>query len=62
MQHMIHHLNQNGRMGMVLANGSMSASGQEGKIRQAIVEAVIVEGVIAMPDRLFYSTGIPFCL
>lgn len=49
-------------MGMVLANGSMSASGQEGKIRQAIVEAGIVEGVIAMPDRLFYSTGIPVCL
>ncbi len=62
MQHMIHHLNQNGRMGMVLANGSMSASGQEGKIRQAIVEDGIVEGVIAMPDRLFYSTGIPVCL
>ena len=49
-------------MGMVLANGSMSASGQEGKIRQAIVEAGIVEGIIAMPDRLFYSTGIPVCL
>ena len=62
MQHMIHHLNQNGRMGMVLANGSMSASGQEGKIRESIVKAGIVEGIIAMPDRLFYSTGIPVCL
>ena len=49
-------------MGMVLANGSMSASGQEGKIRQEIVEAGIVECIIAMPDRLFYSTGIPVCL
>lgn len=47
---------------MVLANGSMSASGQEGNIRRAIVEAGIVEGIIAMPDRLFYSTGIPVCL
>ncbi len=63
MQHMIHHLSPKGRMGMVLANGSMSSqTGNEGKIRQAIVEADLVEGIVAMPDRLFYSTGIPVCL
>lgn len=63
MQHMIHHLSPKGRMGMVLANGSMSSqTSGEGKIRQAIVDADLVEGIVAMPDKLFYSTGIPVCL
>ncbi len=63
MQHMIHHLNRTGCMGMVLANGSLSSqTSGEGDIRTAIVEADLVEGVVAMPDRLFYSTGIPVCL
>ena len=62
-QHMVHHLNRTGRMGMVLANGSLSSqTGGEGDIRKAIVEADLVEGIIAMPDRLFYSTGIPVSL
>ena len=63
MQHMIHHLAEGGHMGMVLANGSLSSqTNNEGTIRQAIVEAGLVEGVVAMPDRLFYSTGIPVSL
>lgn len=63
MQHMIWHLNNRGRMGMVLANGSLSSqSSGEGNIRKAIVEADLVEGIVAMPDKLFYSTGIPVCL
>ena len=63
MQHMIHHLAEGGHMGMVLANGSLSSQqNNEGAIRQAIVEAGLVEGVIAMPDKLFYSTGIPVSL
>jgi type I restriction enzyme M protein len=63
LQHMIHHLNNKGRMGMVLANGSLSSqTSNEGNIRKAIVEADLVEGIIAMPDRLFYSTGIPVSL
>ena len=63
MQHMIWHLNSKGRMGMVLANGSLSSqSSGEGDIRKAIVEADLVEGIVAMPDKLFYSTGIPVCL
>jgi type I restriction enzyme M protein len=62
-QHMIHHLNEHGRMGMVLANGSLSSqTNNEGEIRKAIVDADYVEGIIAMPDRLFYSTGIPVSL
>lgn len=62
-QHMIHHLNRNGRMGMVLANGSLSSqTSGEGDIRANIVKADLVEGIIAMPDKLFYSTGIPVSL
>ncbi len=62
-QHMVHHLNRTGRMGMVLANGSLSSqTSGEGKIRQALVEADLVEGIVAMPGQLFYSTGIPVCL
>lgn len=60
---MVHHLNATGRMGMVLANGSLSSqTGTEGDIRQALVEADLVEGIVAMPDKLFYSTGIPVSL
>lgn len=62
-QHMIHHLNRSGRMGMVLANGSLSSqTSGEGDIRANIVKADLVEGIIAMPDKLFYSTGIPVSL
>lgn len=63
MQHMIHHLNSTGRMGMVLANGSLSSqSSGEGEIRRKIIEADLIEGIIAMPGQLFYSTGIPVSL
>ena len=62
-QHMIHHLNRSGRMGMVLANGALSSqTNNEGEIRAKIVDADLVEGIIAMPDKLFYSTGIPVSL
>ena len=62
-QHMVHHLNRNGRMGMVLANGSLSSqTNNEGEIRARLIEADLVEGIIAMPDKLFYSTPIPVSL
>ena len=63
MQHMIHHLSPTGRIGLVLANGALSSqTGGEGTIRQNIVEADLVEGIIALPSQLFYSTGIPVSL
>lgn len=63
MQHMIHHLNHEGRMGMVLANGALSSqTSGEGDIRRKVVEADLIEGIIAMPGQLFYSTGIPVSL
>ena len=63
MQHMIHHMSPKGRMGIVLANGSLSSqTGGEGEIRKNIIEADLVEGIVALPSQLFYSTGIPVCL
>ncbi len=62
-QHFIHHLAPNGSAGFVLANGSMSSnSSGEGEIRKAIIEADLVDCMIAMPGQLFYSTQIPVCL
>ena len=61
-QHFIHHLAPNGIAGFVLANGSMSAGGVEGEIRRKIIEADLVDCMIALPGQLFYSTQIPVCL
>ncbi|TET39219.1 MAG: SAM-dependent DNA methyltransferase [Planctomycetota bacterium] len=62
-QHKIHHLAPNGIAGFVLANGSMSTqSSGEGDIRKAIIEADLVDCMIALPTQLFYTTGIPACL
>jgi type I restriction enzyme M protein len=62
-QHFIHHLAPNGYAGFVLANGSMSSNQSgEGEIRQAIVEADLVDCMVALPGQLFYSTPIPACL
>ena len=62
MQHMIYHLSERGKIGLVLANGSLSSSGVEGKIRQAIVEDDLVECIVELPTQLFYTTGIGVCL
>ena len=63
MQHMIWHLNGSGKIGLVLANGSLSSqTSGEGDIRRVIVEDDLVEGIVAMPGQLFYSTAIPVCL
>jgi type I restriction enzyme M protein len=62
-QHFIHHLAPDGYAGFVLANGSMSSNQSgEGDIRRAIIEADLVDCMVAMPGQLFYSTQIPVCL
>ena len=62
-QHFIHHLAPTGIAGFVLANGSMSSQQSgEGEIRKAIVEADLVDAVVALPGQLFYGTAIPACL
>ena len=62
-QHFIYHLNQSGKAGFVLANGSMSSNSTgEGEIRKNLVEADLIDCMIALPPQLFYNTPIPACL
>jgi len=62
-QHIIHHLAPTGIAGFVLANGSMSSNTSgEGEIRKNIIEADLVDCMVALPGQLFYSTQIPVCL
>ena len=62
-QHMVHHLAPEGVAGFVLANGSMSSSQSgEGEIRKNLIEAELVDCMVALPGQLFYSTQIPACL
>lgn len=63
-QHMIHHLNPNGgKIGLVLANGALSTqTSSEGEIRKNIINADLIEGIIALPTQLFYSVTIPVTL
>jgi len=63
LQHMIYHLSPNGVAGVVLANGALSSNtSSEGEIRKNLLEADLVDCIVAMPDKLFYSTGIPVSL
>jgi len=63
LQHIYHHLAPNGTAGVVLANGSMSSNQSgEGEIRRAMLEADVVDCMVALPGQLFYSTQIPACL
>ena len=62
-QHSIHHLAPTGLAGFVLANGSMSSNQSgEDEIRKAIIEADLVDCMVALPSQLFYSSLIPVCL
>ena len=62
-QHFIYHLAPTGLAGFVLANGSMSSNTSgEGEIRKNIIEADLVDCMVALPGQLFYSTQIPVCL
>lgn len=60
---MIYHLAENGKIGLVLANGALSTqTSGEGEIRKNIINADLIEGIIAMPTQLFYSVTIPVTL
>lgn len=62
-QHMLHHLNDNGSMALLLANGSMSSNtNNEGDIRRALIKADLVECMVALPGQLFTNTQIPACI
>ncbi|HEM3673778.1 TPA: SAM-dependent DNA methyltransferase [Streptococcus suis] len=63
LQHMVYHLAPNGSAGIVLANGSLSTNtSNEGEIRKNLLEGDMVDAIVALPDKLFYSTGIPVSL
>ena len=63
LQHILHHLAPRGTAGVVLANGSMSSQQSgEGDIRKAMIEADVVDCMVALPSQLFFSTQIPACL
>jgi type I restriction enzyme M protein len=63
LQHILHRLGPRGQAGVVLANGSMSSNqSNEGVIRKAMVEADVVEVMVALPPQLFFNTQIPACL
>jgi type I restriction enzyme M protein len=63
LQHILHHLSPRGQAGVVLANGSMSSNqSNEGVIRKAMVEADVVEAMVALPPQLFFNTQISACL
>ncbi|TVX99073.1 type I restriction-modification system subunit M [Cohnella terricola] len=62
-QHMLHHLNDNGSMALLLANGSMSSNtNNEGEIRKALIDADRIECMVALPGQLFTNTQIPACI
>jgi type I restriction enzyme M protein len=61
-QHFIHHLAPNGMAGFVMANGALTVSGKEGAIRQKIIEADLVDVIIACPPKLFYNVSLPVSL
>jgi type I restriction enzyme M protein len=63
LQHMLYHLSPTGSLALLLANGSMSSnSGGEGDIRKALIEADLVECMVALPGQLFTNTQIPACI
>ncbi|OOF47850.1 restriction endonuclease subunit M [Rodentibacter trehalosifermentans] len=63
LQHMIYHLSPRGKIAMVMSNGSMtSQTNNEGEIRKAIVQADLVEAMVALPSQLFTNVQIPACI
>ena len=63
LQHIVYHLAPNGIAGVVLANGALSSNtSNEGVIRKNLVDAKLVDAIVALPDKLFYSTSIPVSL
>ena len=59
LQHMISKLSQNGKMACILANGSLASGGQEQEIRKKMIENDLIECIISMPDKLFYTVSVP---
>ena len=62
-QHMIHHLAENGQMALVLPHGALFRGGAELHIRKYLIEEKnFLDAVIGLPANIFYGTGIPTCI
>jgi type I restriction enzyme M protein len=62
-QHMVHHLAENGTMAIVLPHGALFRSGAEQHIRKYLIEdRNYLDAVIGLPANLFYGTPIPTCI
>lgn len=61
-QHMVSRLSQDGKAAIILANGSLSAGGQEAEIRKNLIEADLVDCILSMPNNLFYTVTVPCCI
>lgn len=61
-QHFIHHLAPNGMAGFVMANGALAAGGREGEMRKKIIDADLVDVIVACPPKLFYNVSLPVSL
>lgn len=61
-QHILHHLDENGIAATVMANGSLSIQGVEGEVREKMIEKDYLDAIITLPSNLFYTTSIPVCI
>lgn len=62
-QHMIHHLSENGTMAIVLPHGALFRSGAEQHIRKYLIEdRNYLDAVIGLPEKIFFGTDIPTCI
>ncbi|AXF55036.1 type I restriction-modification system subunit M [Salicibibacter kimchii] len=63
MQHFLYHLNEQGTAGYVMANGAMTTNARgEKEVRQTLVDEGYVDCIVQMPEKLFFTTGIPCAL
>jgi len=62
-QHMLHHLDDNGTMAVILPHGALFRGGAEGHIRQYLIkDRNWLDAVIGLPANIFYGTSIPTCI
>jgi type I restriction enzyme M protein len=62
-QHMLHHLDDNGTMAVILPHGALFRGGAEGHIRQYLIkDRNWLDAVIGLPANIFYGTTIPTCI
>jgi type I restriction enzyme M protein len=62
-QHMIHHLDENGTMAVILPHGVLFRGAAEGAIREYLIkDRNYLDAVIGLPANIFYGTSIPTCI